>query len=206
MTVRHFIRWLGVASWVVLSPLISAADTPTKFNVETNDNVVVAQTDHRIAPLEIIIVDVFGERDLSKELRVQASGKITFPLLGDVDVAGKTTTEVEKNLKELLAKDYLVDPQVIVTVKEYRQRYVNVIGQVMKPGGLPLPGEERWTILDAIGQAGGLTRAANPSRIEFSRQGKIQVYSFDQLKKNSDADKKIFLEPGDTIYVRESRW
>ncbi len=206
MTVRRFLGWWGVVSCVVLSSVLNAEDTTTRINTQTNDNVVVEQTDHRIAPLEIIIVDVFGERDLSRELRVQASGKITFPLLGDVDVAGKTTTEVEKNLKELLAKDYLVDPQVIVTVKEYRQRYVNVIGQVMKPGGLPLPGEERWTILDAIGQAGGLTRAANPSRIEFSRQGKIQVFSFEQLKKISDSDKKIFLEPGDTIYVRESRW
>ncbi len=163
-------------------------------------------TDHRLAPLEIIIVDVFGEKDLSREVRVQASGKISFPLLGDVDVAGKTTTEVEKILKDMLGKDYLVDPQVMVAVKDYRQRYVNMIGQVVKPGAIPLPGEEKWTILDAIGQAGGLTRVANQSRIEFSRQGQVQTFSLEQLKKITDPAKKIILEPGDTISVRESVW
>jgi polysaccharide biosynthesis/export protein len=163
-------------------------------------------TDHRLAPLEIIMVDVFGEKDLSREVRVQASGKISFPLLGDVDVAGKTTTEVEKILKEMLGKDYLVDPQVMVAVKDYRLRYVNMIGQVVKPGAIPLPGEEKWTILDAIGQAGGLTRVANQSRIEFSRQGQVQTFSLEQLKKTTDPTKKIILEPGDTISVRESAW
>ncbi len=163
-------------------------------------------SDHRLAPLEIIMVEVFGEKDLSREVRVQASGKISFPLLGDVDVAGKTTTEVENLLKDLLGKDYLVDPQVTVTVKDYRQRYVNMIGQVVKPGAIPLPGEEKWTILDAIGQAGGLTRMANQNRIEFSRQGQVQVFSLDQLKKITDPAKKIILEPGDTISVRESNW
>lgn len=173
---------------------------------QTSEGADKVLTDHRLAPLEIILVDVFGEKDLSKEVRVQASGRISFPLLGDVDVAGKTTTEVEKLLKELLGKDYLVDPQVMVAVKDYRQRYVNVIGQVVKPGAIPLPGEEKWTILDAIGQAGGLTRMANPNRIEFSRQGQVQTFSLDQLKKISDPAKKIFLEPGDTISVRESTW
>lgn len=163
-------------------------------------------TDHRLAPLEIIMVDVFGEKDLSREVRVQASGKISFPLLGDVDVADKTTTEVEKLLKDLLGKDYLVDPQVMVAVKDYRQRYVNMIGQVVKPGAIPLPGEEKWTILDAIGQAGGLTRVANANRIEFSRQGQVQTFTLDQLKKITDPAKKIILEPGDTISVRESTW
>lgn len=179
------------------------SDAPVAPASQSDDKTV---TDHRLAPLEIIMVDVFGEKDLSREVRVQASGKISFPLLGDVDVAGKTTTEVERLLKDLLGKDYLVDPQVMVAVKDYRQRYVNMIGQVVKPGAIPLPGEEKWTILDAIGQAGGLTRVANANRIEFSRQGQVQTFTLDQLKKITDPAKKIILEPGDTISVRESTW
>src|SRR5213594_3349401 len=80
------------------------------------------EVDRKIAPLDIIIVDVVGEKDLSKELRVSSSGTVTFPYLGNLEVKGKTPTEVETLLKDLLGKDYLVDPQVIVTVKEYRSR------------------------------------------------------------------------------------
>jgi polysaccharide biosynthesis/export protein VpsN len=162
------------------------------------------EQDHRIGPLEIIIVDVFGETNLSKEIRVQASGKINYPFLGDVEVAGKTTREVEMLLKDLLGRDYLVDPQVIVTVKEYRQRSVNVIGEVMKPGAIALPGEQKWTILDAIGQAGGLTKLAAKNKIEFTRQGRTQTFSLNELTKMMDLKKVIYLEPGDTIIVPQS--
>jgi polysaccharide export outer membrane protein len=196
---------LGCLAGIALAGNLALGAAPEKETQPAEDEGKTL-TDHRLAPLEIIMVDVFGEKDLSREVRVQASGKISFPLLGDVDVAGKTMTEVEKILKEMLGKDYLVDPQVTVTVKDYRQRYVNMIGQVVKPGAIPLPGEEKWTILDAIGQAGGLTRVANQNRIEFSRQGQVQTFSLDQLKKTSDPAKKIILEPGDTISVRESTW
>ena len=206
MRLANFLKTvLGCLAGIALAGNLVLGAAPEK-EAQTTDIEVETLTDHRLAPLEIIIVDVFGEKDLSREVRVQVSGKISFPLLGDVDVAGKTTTEVEKILKDMLGKDYLVDPQVMVAVKEYRQRYVNMIGQVVKPGAIPLPGEEKWTILDAIGQAGGLTRVANQNHIEFSRQGQVQTFSLEQLKKITDPAKKIILEPGDTISVRESVW
>src|SRR5438445_11475262 len=109
----------------------------------------VVEGDHKVAPLDVIIIDVVGEKDLSKELRVSSSGTITFPFLGSLEVKGKTPAEVENLLKEKLGKDYLVDPQVIVTVKEYRSRTVSVIGQVNKPGVIALPGEQKIGILEA---------------------------------------------------------
>src|SRR4051812_14896363 len=72
--------------------------------------------DRKIAPSDIIVVDVFGEKDLSGEHRVQQSGTIKYPLLGSVAVAGKTPSAVATLLAELLAADYLVDPQVNVMV------------------------------------------------------------------------------------------
>src|SRR5438093_12598184 len=92
------------------------------------------ETDRKIAPLDIIMIDVVGEKDLSKELRVSSSGTITFPFLGNLEVKGKTPAEVENLIKGKLGQDYLVDPQVIVTVKEYHSRTVSVIGQVNKAG------------------------------------------------------------------------
>ena len=164
----------------------------------------IVDGDHKIAPLDILTIDVVGEKDLSKELRVSSSGTITFPFLGSIEVKGRTPAEVETLLKEKLGKDYLVDPQVIVTVKEYRTRTVSVIGQVNKPGVIPLPAEQKMDILEAIAQAGDLTKAAKKSGIEVSRKGKTYKFTLEELKKESDPEKKFWLEPGDIITVRES--
>jgi len=164
----------------------------------------IVEGDHKIAPLDVLTIDVVGEKDLSKELRVSSNGTVTFPHLGSVEVKGKTPAEVENLLKEKLGKDYLVDPQVIVTVKEYRTRTVSVIGQVNKPGVIALPSEQKVEILEAIAQAGDLTKAANKSRIEVNRKGKTYKFTLDDLKKESRAEKKFWLEPGDVIYVHES--
>jgi polysaccharide export outer membrane protein len=166
---------------------------------------VATDGDHKIAPLDIINIDVVGEKDLTKEnLRVSSSGTITFPFLGSVEVKGKTPAEVENLLKEKLGEDYLVNPQVIVTVKEYRSRTVSVIGQVNKPGIIALPAEQKLGILEAIAQAGDLAKSANKNRIEVSRNGKTQKFTLDDLKKDTNPEKKFWLEPGDVIYVHES--
>ncbi len=186
---------------VAIFALFVALEGRTDENARTDE---AAEGDHKIAPLDIITIDVVGEKDLSKELRVSTSGTITFPFLGSIEVKGKTPAEVESLLKEKLGKDYLVNPQVIITVKEYRSRTVLVIGQVNKPGLIALPAEQKLGILEAIGQAGDLARSANKSRIEVSRKGKIQKFTLDDLKKDINPEKKFWLEPGDVIYVHES--
>jgi len=186
---------------VAVSALFIALDGRTDENARTDE---AAEGDHKIAPLDIITIDVVGEKDLSKELRVSTSGTITFPFLGSIEVKGKTPAEVENLIKEKLGKDYLVDPQVIITVKEYRSRTVLVIGQVNKPGLIALPAEQKLGILEAIGQAGDLAKSANKNRIEVSRKGKTQKFTLDDLKKDTNPEKKFWLEPGDVIYVHES--
>jgi protein involved in polysaccharide export with SLBB domain len=160
--------------------------------------------DRKIAPLDIIIVEVFGERDLSGEHRVQQSGNIKYPLLGNVEVAGKTPSQVAAVLAELLEADYLVSPQVNVMVKEYRLRTVSVIGKVNREGAIDLPAEHRIDILEGIARAGGFSAVANKNRIELSRHGKTTTYKFEDLKRVQDPNKKVWLEPGDVIYVHES--
>ncbi len=162
------------------------------------------ESDRKIAPLDLIIVDVVGEKDLSKELRVSSGGTVTFPYIGNLEVKGKTPAEVETLLKDLLGRDYLVDPQVIVTVKQYRTLTVSVIGQVNKPGVISLPAEQKMDILEALAAAGGLTRVAKENRIEVTRKGKIFKFALNDLKKSNDSDKKFWLEPGDLIFVYES--
>lgn len=160
-------------------------------------------SDYQIAPQDILIIDVVGEKDLGREVRVSSTGTITFTWLSNVEVKGKTIGEVEQLLRDLLDRDYLVEPTVQVSIKEYRIREVNVLGPVGRPGSLVLPGEQKLTIVDAIGRAGGFTKLANENKIKFTRGGKTETFSFEELKKQTDTAKTIYLETGDVIEVVE---
>ena len=161
--------------------------------------------DRKISPQDLLSVLVVGEKDLTLDLPVSATGEISPPLLENVTVAGKTTSEVKKILEDLYRKDYLKRPQVVVTVKNYRRRTVTVMGMVSKPGLIELPPEQPMDIVQAIAQAGDLTEKANPNRIEVSREGrKLLVFKWDELKKITDPAKKFWLLPDDRITVHET--
>lgn len=160
-----------------------------------------ARSDYQIAPHDIIVIDVFGEKDLSKEFRVTATGTINYYFLGEVQVAGKTTSQVRETLTEELNRDYLVEPQITVDVKTYRTREVYVNGQVNKPGAIEITGEQELDILNAIFRAQGFTPRANQNKIKFTRRGERErVFSFDELKSMKS---KIMLLPGDVIEVAD---
>jgi polysaccharide export outer membrane protein len=159
--------------------------------------------DRRIAPQDLLSIVIVGESGLPTDYRVSASGEIQFPFIGVVQVNGLTPRELARKLEQELSKDYFVSPEVLVTVKEYRQEFVIIIGQVNRPGSLPLSPEQRMDILDAIARAGGLTRLAK-NEVEFTRDGKRQTFKLDQLKKESDPAKKIWLRPGDILEVKEA--
>ncbi len=162
------------------------------------------EADRKVAPADTLIIDVFGEKGLSVERRVEQGGTIKYPLLGNVPVAGKTTVEIAALLQKQLKDDYLVDPQVSVNVKEYSQFTVTVLGEVGgKIGVIKLPGERQMDILEAIAEGGGFTANANKNKIRLMRKGQTKIYKLDQLLKLTDPKKKVWLEPGDVIYVPE---
>jgi polysaccharide export outer membrane protein len=165
-------------------------------------------SDYRISPGDKLFIEVFGERDLQREVAVSASGEITFPLLGNVKVRGLTAVQLQEKLKDDLGRDYLVDPQVTVSLRDYRKRTVSVLGQVGQPGLVELPAEQNLSILEAIAMRGGFTRLAKKSGIQVTRQGVARPYRFseEELKRNSDPDKAFYLKHGDVIMVEESNW
>ncbi len=159
------------------------------------------KSDYKIAPNDIVVIEVFGEKDLSREFRVSRSGTINYYFLGELTVAGKTTSELREVLTDKLNKDYIVDPQVTVDVKDYRVREVFVNGAVNKPGSIILTGEQDLDLLGALFRAGGLTVRANDSKIKFTRPGVMEkTYSLDELKKPKN---NLTLQPGDVIEVPE---
>lgn len=196
------LRLIGIACLSLTCSALGQGQTLTNEASGTHK----VSGDYKISPEDLIVVNVFLERDLSGEFPVSQSGDITFPLLRAVNVAGKTAAQVEKLIRErLIGEDYMKDPQVTVAVKEYRRRAVSVLGQVNKPGLVPLPPEQPMTILEAITAAGGLTDVAKKGRIEVTRKGsgKPRRFDFDDLQKATDPEKIFYLQPNDLIYVHE---
>jgi polysaccharide export outer membrane protein len=165
---------------------------------------------YRIGPGDVLRVTVYGHEDLNRVSVVSSDGRMPFPLVGEVQAAGLTPTELEASLRQLLGKDYLVDPQVTVAVQEYRSQKVFVLGEAEKPGTYPLTG--RSTLLDVLSQAGGPNKAAGRQVVvvRFPKsEGPVTPGTAGStmfrlnLKKllDGDASENIVLESGDTIHI-----
>jgi polysaccharide export outer membrane protein len=162
-------------------------------------------SDYRISSGDKLFIDVFGEKDLQRDVAVSASGDFTFPLLGTVKAQGLTALQLQEKLKESLGRDFLVDPQVMVSVRDYKKRTISVLGQVAQPGLVELHPEQNLTILEAIAMRGGFAPSASKRGIQVVRPGVAQPYRFgeDELKRTTP-DKVFILRQGDIITVQES--
>jgi polysaccharide biosynthesis/export protein len=123
------------------------------------------RSEYIISSEDLLEISVYGEADLNTEARVTREGTINYPLLGTIKASGLTARQLEKNITELLEKDYLVSPQVTVAIKEYGK--VSIIGEVKIPGSYQM--KERLTLAQAIALAGGFTDEADLSRIKVIR-------------------------------------
>jgi polysaccharide export outer membrane protein len=115
--------------------------------------------EYRVGSGDVLEVVVLGNDDLSRTPTVQTGGTVTLPLLGEVEVSGLTVPEIKDKLTTLLGRDYLVRPQVEVTVKDYQSQFVTVLGEVVAPGRKPLRGRTR--LVDVLVDAGGFTARAS---------------------------------------------
>jgi polysaccharide export outer membrane protein len=162
--------------------------------------------DYRVGVGDKLEISVFGHEDLTKTVEVRGDGKIEFPLIGDVEVAGKPVSQIGDEITKLLGRDYLVDPQVSVDVKEYQSQWVTVLGEVRTPGRYALKRDMR--LIDALAEAGGATKEAG-SEIVISRRGSPDadahpiVVDRDDLFGTQGAGADLVLKHGDIVTVRE---
>jgi polysaccharide biosynthesis/export protein len=119
----------------------------------------LASPAYQVGPGDALEINVYGNDDLSRIPTVQTDGAIVLPLLGEVQVAGLTVAEIQRKVTNLLAKDYLVNPQVEVKVREYNSQFVTVVGEVNSPGRKPLRGRTR--LIDVLVDAKGFTPRAS---------------------------------------------
>jgi polysaccharide biosynthesis/export protein len=141
-------------------PAPSATPPTAAVTLPTSAAEPTPSPDYRVGPGDVLEVEVFGNPDLSRIPTVQTNGMVALPLLGEVAVAGLTLAEVKARLTDLLGRDYLVNPQVDVRVKEYQSQFVTVLGEVSTPGRRPLRGTQT-RLIDVLVEAGGLTPRAS---------------------------------------------
>jgi polysaccharide export outer membrane protein len=131
-----------------------------------------ATGEYGVGPGDVLEVNVIGNDDLSRIPTVQTNGAITYPLLGEVQVAGLTVAEIRRKLTNLLEKDYLVKPQVEVKVREFNSQYVSVVGEVNSPGRKPLRGRTR--LIDALLESGGFKASASAEVMITRTEGEFE--------------------------------
>ena len=163
---------------------------------------VATDPDYKIGPQDMLRIDVWKEPDISRVVPVRPDGKITLPLVNDVQASGLTTNQLAAKIAEGLKK-YITSPQVTVGVTEINSRKFFVSGEVARPGAFPLL--PNMTVLQALSSAGGFTPFAKMKSIYVLRtdNGKKVKFPFNYKEaingKNSEQD--IQLKAGDTIVV-----
>ena len=163
-------------------------------------------SNYRISPNDVLDFKVFQEDDLTAQVRVAGDGTAIFPLIGSVNLSGKTVAEATSILRQRYLNGYLVNPQVSLIVQAYAKRTFTVLGQVQRPGTYELIGDQTIALLEAIGMAGGYTRIADPGNITIRRRenGQEQVTRVNAKRDKTGLLNQFTVHTGDIINVGES--
>jgi polysaccharide export outer membrane protein len=166
---------------------------PPEARAQNGSDPVPADADYRVGPGDVLEVEVYDDPDLSGLVTIQHGGEMSFPLLGDVNVNGLTVKEVRERLTELLAKDYLVDPQVTVKVKEHRSQWITVVGEVQRPGKYFLQGSK--TLLEVLTEAGGFTPQASGEVVVSRPEAGLPGEGAGEGESGASEPARVFLSP-----------
>jgi polysaccharide export outer membrane protein len=166
-----------------------------------------AQAEYVIGAYDQLVINVWKEPELSLSgVEVRLDGKISVPLLDDVQAAGKTPMQLKSEITERL-KEYVTAPQVTVVVARVGARNVYVLGEVVREGAIPIQPDMR--VIDALSIAGGMSAFAGKSRIKVIRQTGDSAaeftFDYDAFVDGDDVTQNILLLPGDKIVVPEER-
>ena len=162
----------------------------------THDNFIIGSDD-------VLSINVWKEPEITRSIPVRSDGKISLPLVGEIQAAGRTPLQLEEAITDKL-RNYISDPQVTVIVQQINSQKFNILGQVQKPGSYPLT--QSTTVLDAIANAGGLRDFAKKKSIYILRasaNGRASRIDFNYkaVIDGKHPEQNIRLEPNDTIIV-----
>src|SRR5277367_2122091 len=194
---------LVLVSWMMLSgSWAQAAQAPDTGAKPAAAQAAAAVEDYKIGPQDVLRIDVWKEAELTRTVPVRPDGKISLPLLNDVQAAGLTPAQLANVITEGLKK-FINSPQVTVTVNEINSRRVYVTGEVAHAGAFPLL--PNMTVLQALSSSGGFTQFAKTKaiyvlRAEDGKQVK-HPFNYKEVLAGRKQEENIELEPGDVIVV-----
>jgi polysaccharide export outer membrane protein len=178
----------------------TAAAAPT--DAAGQQTQAASRSDYTIGESDVLAINVWRDQELSRVLTVRPDGKITLPLIGEIQASGMTPLALQSKIAELL-RDVVKNPEVTVIVQEPRSQSFNVIGEVQKPGTYTLG--QRLTVLDALALAGGFRDFAKVKQVyvlRTSAEGKNEKLAFNYKKAVAgDISQIIYLKPHDTVVV-----
>ncbi len=180
-------------------------ERPTAEQLE--QSAVAAQADYVIGAQDVLAIVVWKEQELSLPgVEVRLDGKISVPLIDDVQAAGLTPQQLKESITERL-KEFVAAPQVTVIVTRVGSKNVYVLGEVAREGTIPL--QPNMRVLDALAISGGFNAFAGKNRIKIIRgSGATPVeftFDYDRFVDGTDVAQNILLLPGDQIIVPEER-
>lgn len=196
---------LGVLAALLLTASLAGAQAPATPPVKAGaapESLAAVPVDYRIGPEDVLSVVFWREKDMSAEVVVRPDGKISLPLLNDVDAAGYTPEQLRVRLMQAAAK-YIEEPTASVVVKTVNSRRVFIQGSIGRPAAYPLINS--MNVLQLIALAGGLAEYANSKEIVIIRteNGKTTSFNFNfrDVVKGKNVNQNIELRPGDTVVV-----
>ncbi|HKV27954.1 MAG TPA: polysaccharide biosynthesis/export family protein [Candidatus Acidoferrales bacterium] len=216
------LRFGNVTRWMVAIPALAAVvfsagaqDTKTTSAANADAAAKVAQPANRAEPPwvdaskyvigenDVLEIDVWKEKEISRTVPVRPDGKISLPLVGEVQASGMTPMALQDDLTKRL-KAYIENPEVTVIVSDPRSHQFNVVGEVMRPGSYPL--SQAMTVLDAIAQSGGFKDFAKETKIYVLRPvaggARVRIpFNYKRVIQGRDLQENVALKPGDTIVV-----
>jgi protein involved in polysaccharide export with SLBB domain len=182
--------------WPAPHSLAGEVDSPAPSTQKTNV----------LKPNDVILVKVYQEDDLETKIAIDRDGLVALPLLGTVQLGNRTPEQATALIRDLYAKNYLVNPRVSLTLLEHAKERFTVMGQVQRPGTYEFPDGQSLNLLQGIAMAGGYTRMGAPSKVSLQRlqngQPAIFPLNADQMSKDKKA-KPFVIMPDDIIIIGE---
>jgi len=178
------------------------ADVPPISSLPETQVAFTEKEEYVIGPSDLLEINVWKEPDLTRQARVRMDGKITLPMINDIQAENKTLMELQENVREQYSQ-FVSDPEVTVILLQSNSRRVYMLGKVNSPGEYPLT--KSMTLLQALSVANGLDRWADRRNIRLIRkvEDREQTYRIDynQIVSGRDLSQNILLQPEDTIFV-----
>jgi polysaccharide export outer membrane protein len=163
---------------------------------------------YKLSPNDVLDFKVFQEPDLDAQVRVAGDGTTIFPLIGSVNLGGKSLAEATAILRQHYLNGYLVNPQISLLVQTYSKRTFTILGQVGRPGSFEIGSNQTLSLFEAIGMAGGYSRIADPGKITIRRResGQDQIFHVNGKRASKDGlgAEDFMVKAGDVITVAES--